>query len=32
MKGNFYDDYEDKEAIMNDRAEFLDQPRFVVTK
>merc|ERR1719270_1524676 len=27
MKGNFYDDYEDKEAIMNDRAEFLDQPR-----
>lgn len=27
IKGNFYEDNEDKEAIMNDRAEFLDRPR-----
>ena len=32
IKGNFYEDNEDKEAIMNDRAEFLDRPRFVLLK
>ena len=29
IQRNFYEDFEDKEAIMNDRAEFLDSPRFV---